>query len=148
MNCPSCSFKNTKVIESRESSDSIRRRRECLDCSKRFTTYEKIQISSIIVIKNDYTKESFSLDKLEKSIKIACTKRPVDNEDINKLILEVEKEVNSLNQPTIESKKIGEIVINKLRTLDDVAYIRFASVYKDFKDLSNFENELNQLLKK
>jgi len=148
MNCPSCSFKNTKVIESRESSESIRRRRECLDCSKRFTTYEKIQISSIIVIKNDYTKESFSLDKLEKSIKIACTKRPVDNEDINKLILEVEKEVNSLNQPTIESKKIGEIVINKLRTLDDVAYIRFASVYKDFKDLSNFENELNQLLKK
>ncbi len=148
MNCPSCSLKNTKVIESRESSDSIRRRRECLDCSKRFTTYEKIQISSIIVIKNDYTKESFSLDKLEKSITIACTKRPVDNEDINKLILEVEKEVNSLNQPTIESKKIGEIVINKLRTLDDVAYIRFASVYKDFKDLSNFENELNQLLKK
>ena len=148
MNCPSCSFKNTKVIESRESSDSIRRRRECLDCSKRFTTYEKIQISSITVIKNDYTKESFSLDKLEKSIKIACTKRPVANEDINKLILEVEKEVNSLNQPTIESKKIGEIVINKLRTLDDVAYIRFASVYKDFKDLSNFENELNQLLKK
>ena len=148
MNCPSCSFKNTKVIESRESSDSIRRRRECLDCSKRFTTYEKIQISSIIVIKSDYTKESFSLDKLEKSIKIACTKRPVDNQDINKLILEVEKEVNSLNQPTIESKKIGEIVINKLRTLDDVAYIRFASVYKDFKDLSNFENELNQLLKK
>ncbi len=148
MNCPSCSFKNTKVIESRESSESIRRRRECLDCSKRFTTYEKIQISSIIVIKNDYTKESFSLDKLEKSIKIACTKRPVDNEDINKLILEVEKEVNSLNQPTIESKKIGEIVINKLRTLDDVAYIRFASVYKDFKDLSNFESELNQLLKK
>ena len=148
MNCPSCSFKNTKVIESRESSESIRRRRECLDCSKRFTTYEKIQISSIIVIKNDYTKESFSLDKLEKSIKIACTKRPVANEDINKLILEVEKEVNSLNQPTIESKKIGEMVINKLRTLDDVAYIRFASVYKDFKDLSNFENELNQLLKK
>jgi len=148
MNCPSCSLKNTKVIESRESSDSIRRRRECLDCSKRFTTYEKIQISSIIVIKNDYTKESFSLDKLEKSITIACTKRPVDNEDINKLILEVEKEVNSLNQPTIESKKIGEIVINKLRILDDVAYIRFASVYKDFKDLSNFENELNQLLKK
>jgi transcriptional repressor NrdR len=148
MNCPSCSFKNTKVIESRESSDSIRRRRECLDCSKRFTTYEKIQISSITVIKNDYTKESFSLDKLEKSIKIACTKRPVANEDINKLILEVEKEVNSLNQPTIESKKIGEMVINKLRTLDDVAYIRFASVYKDFKDLSNFENELNQLLKK
>ena len=148
MNCPSCNFKDTKVVESRESSDSIRRRRECLECSKRFTTYEKIQISSIIVIKNDYTKESFSLDKLEKSIKIACTKRPVDNQDINKLILEVEKEVNSLNQPTIESKKIGEIVINKLRTLDDVAYIRFASVYKDFKDLSNFENELNQLLKK
>tara|TARA_Y100000741_G_scaffold350600_1_gene320866 strand:- start:80 stop:526 length:447 start_codon:yes stop_codon:yes gene_type:complete len=148
MNCPSCSFKNTKVIESRESSESIRRRRECLDCYKRFTTYEKIQISSLIVIKNDYTKEPFSLDKLEKSIKIACTKRPVDNKDINKLILEVEKEVNSLNQPTIESKKIGEIVINKLRTLDDVAYIRFASVYKDFKDLSNFENELNQLLKK
>ena len=148
MNCPSCNFKDTKVVESRESSDSIRRRRECLECSKRFTTYEKIQISSKIVIKNDFTKEPFSLDKLEKSVRIACTKRPVEKEGINKLILEVEKEVNSLNQPTIESKKIGEMVINKLRTLDDVAYIRFASVYKDFKDLSNFENELNQLLKK
>ena len=148
MNCPSCNFKDTKVVESRESSDSIRRRRECLECSKRFTTYEKIQISSKIVIKSDYTKESFSLDKLEKSVRIACTKRPVENDDINRLILEVEKEVNSPNHPTIESKKIGEIVINKLRTLDDVAYIRFASVYKDFKDLSNFESELNQLLKK
>ena len=148
MNCPSCNFKDTKVVESRESSDSIRRRRECLECSKRFTTYEKIQISSKIVIKNDFTKEPFSLDKLEKSVRIACTKRPVEKEGINKLILEVEKEVNSLNQPTIESKKIGEMVINKLRALDDVAYIRFASVYKDFKDLSNFENELNQLLKK
>ncbi|MBM02008.1 MAG: transcriptional regulator NrdR [Chloroflexi bacterium] len=148
MNCPYCNLKDIKVIESRESSDSIRRRRECLKCSKRFTTYEKIQISSKIVIKNDFTKEPFSLDKLEKSVRIACTKRPVEKEGINKLILEVEKEVNSLNQPTIESKKIGEMVINKLRTLDDVAYIRFASVYKDFKDLSNFENELNQLLKK
>tara|TARA_B100001029_G_scaffold175742_1_gene177615 strand:- start:6483 stop:6929 length:447 start_codon:yes stop_codon:yes gene_type:complete len=148
MNCPYCNLKDIKVIESRESSDSIRRRRECLKCSKRFTTYEKIQISSKIVIKNDFTKEPFSLDKLEKSVRIACTKRPVEKEGINKLILEVEKEVNSLNQPTIESKKIGEMVINKLRALDDVAYIRFASVYKDFKDLSNFENELNQLLKK
>ena len=148
MNCPYCNLKDIKVIESRESSDSIRRRRECLKCSKRFTTYEKIQISSKIVIKNDFTKEPFSLDKLEKSVRIACTKRPVEKEGINKLILEVEKEVNSLNQPTIESKKIGEMIINKLRALDDVAYIRFASVYKDFKDLSNFENELNQLLKK
>ena len=148
MNCPYCNLKDIKVIESRESSDSIRRRRECLKCSKRFTTYEKIQISSKIVIKNDFTKEPFSLDKLEKSVRIACTKRPVEKEGINKLILEVEKEVNSLNQPMIESKKIGEMVINKLRALDDVAYIRFASVYKDFKDLSNFENELNQLLKK
>ncbi|MEC7921382.1 MAG: ATP cone domain-containing protein, partial [Chloroflexota bacterium] len=87
MNCPSCNFKDTKVVESRESSDSIRRRRECLKCSKRFTTYEKIQISSKIVIKSDYTKESFSLDKLEKSVRIACTKRPVENEDINRLIL-------------------------------------------------------------
>lgn len=148
MNCPSCNFKNTKVIESRESFESIRRRRECLECSKRFTTYEKIQSSSIVVIKRDWSKEAFSLEKLEKSIKIACTKRPVAEDSINKLLLEVEKEIGSLNQSTIESKKIGEIVINKLRDIDDVSYIRFASVYKDFKDLSNFENEVNQLLKK
>ena len=148
MNCPTCNNKNTKVIESRESSNSVRRRRECISCNERFTTYEKIHITSITVVKRDWTKEDFSIDKLEKSIRISCTKRPINDFDISKLILDVQKEVHSLNQQNVESKKIGEIVINKLKKLDDVSYIRFASVYKDFKNLSYFEDELNDLSKK
>ena len=148
MNCPTCNNKNTKVIESRESSNSVRRRRECISCNERFTTYEKIHITSITVVKRDWTKENFSIDKLEKSIRIACTKRPINDFAISKLILDVQKEVHSLNQQNVESKKIGEIVINKLKKLDDVSYIRFASVYKDFKNLSYFEDELNDLSKK
>ena len=147
MNCPECN-NSTKVIESRESSNSIRRRRECISCNERFTTHEKIHIAAITVVKRDWTKEDFSIEKLEKSIRIACTKRPIKDLEISKLILDVEKEVNSLNQPNVESKKIGEIVINKLKKLDDVSYIRFASVYKDFKNLSYFEDELNDLSKK
>ena len=146
MNCPECN-NNTKVIESRESSNSIRRRRECISCNERFTTHEKIHITTITVVKRDWTKEDFSIEKLEKSIRIACTKRPIKDLEISKLILDVEKEVNSLNQPNVESKKIGEIVINKLKKLDDVSYIRFVSVYKDFKNLSYFEDELNDLTK-
>ena len=148
MNCPACNNKSTKVIESRESSNSVRRRRECISCNERFTTYEKIHITSITVVKRDWTKEDFSIEKLEKSIRIACTKRPINDLEISKLILDVQKEVHSLNQQNVESKKIGEIVINKLKKLDDVSYIRFASVYKDFKNLSYFEDELNDLSKK
>tara|TARA_B100000902_G_scaffold393201_1_gene447012 strand:- start:601 stop:1047 length:447 start_codon:yes stop_codon:yes gene_type:complete len=148
MNCPECNNNNTKVIESRESSNSIRRRRECISCLMRFTTYEKMHITSITVVKRDWSKEDFSIEKLERSIRIACAKRPINDLDISKLILDVEKEVNSLNQANVESKKIGEIVINKLKKLDDVSYIRFASVYKDFKNLSYFEDELNDLSKK
>lgn len=148
MNCPECNNNNTKVIESRESSNSIRRRRECISCNIRFTTYEKIHITSITVVKRDWSKEDFSIEKLERSIRIACAKRPINDLDISKLILDVEKEVNSLSQANVESKKIGEIVINKLKKLDDVSYIRFASVYKDFKNLSYFEDELNDLSKK
>ena len=148
MNCPECNNDSNKVIESRESSNSIRRRRECISCNERFTTYEKIHITSITVDKRDWTKQDFSIEKLERSIRIACAKRPINDLDISKLILDVEKEVNSLNQANVESKKIGEIVINKLKKLDDVSYIRFASVYKDFKNLSYFEDELNDLSKK
>ena len=148
MNCPTCNNNSTKVIESRESSNSVRRRRQCISCNERFTTYEKIHITSITVVKRDWTKEDFSIEKLEKSIKIACAKRPINDFDISKLILDVQKEVHSLNQQNVESKKIGEIVINKLKKLDDVSYIRFASVYKDFKNLSYFEDELNDLSKK
>ena len=121
MNCPECNS-STKVIESRESSNSIRRRRECISCSERFTTHEKIHITKITVVKRDWTKEDFSIEKLEKSIRIACTKRPIKDLEISRLILDVEKDVNSLNQPNVESKKIGEIVINKLKKIDDVSY--------------------------
>ena len=132
MNCPECNS-STKVIESRESSNSIRRRRECISCSERFTTHEKIHITKITVVKRDWTKEDFSIEKLERSIRIACTKRPIKDLEISRLILDVEK---------------GEIVINKLKKFDDVSYMRFVSVYKDFKNLSYFEDELNDLTKR
>ena len=102
MNCPECNS-STKVIESRESSNSIRRRRECISCSERFTTHEKIHITKITVVKRDWTKEDFSIEKLEKSIRIACTKRPIKDLEISRLIMDVEKDVNSLNQPNGES---------------------------------------------
>ena len=145
MNCPACNNKSTKVIESRESSNSVRRRRECISCNERFTTYEKIHITSITVVKRDWAKEDFSIEKLEKSIRIACTKRPINDFDISKLILDVQKEVHSLNQQNVESKKIGEIVINKLKKLDDVSYIRFASVYTNFKEIGEFGEYIDEL---
>jgi transcriptional repressor NrdR len=147
LNCPICTKKESKVIESRESSDSIRRRRACLECNHRFTTYEKIHTNPVTVIKRDWSKQPFSMKKLEKSVEIACTKRPIKRESINKILFEVEKDIYSDSIRQIESKKIGEMVINKLRALDSVAYMRFASVYKDFKNLGNFEKELKTLKK-
>jgi len=147
LNCPTCNTKESKVVESRESTESVRRRRECLTGKHRFTTYEKVHSSPITVIKRDWKKEVFSIEKLEKSISIACAKRPLDRDSISKVVFEVEKDIHSLNEKIINSKKIGEIVINKLKVLDPVAYIRFASVYKDFKNISNFEKELKTLKK-
>ncbi|RLF99551.1 transcriptional regulator NrdR [Thermococci archaeon] len=146
MKCPYCSYGETKVIDSRESENGsfVRRRRECIKCGKRFTTYERIE-RSFVVIKKDMRREPYRRDKLALGIEKACEKRPISQEIIEKMLDEIENELQNLGKNEIESKIIGDIVTEKLKTLDHVAYIRFASVYKQFEDLSSFEEELKKL---
>lgn len=148
MKCPYCFHKETKVLDSRDVSDerSIRRRRECLKCHKRFTTYERLETSNIIVNKKDGKRETYNREKLKKGILKACEKRPVKAEDIDKAIDKIEVIlVSSGNE--IKSQKIGELIMKHLKKLDKVAYIRFASVYRDFADINTFEEEVKKLLK-
>jgi len=146
MKCPYCSYGETKVIDSRESENGsfVRRRRECIKCSKRFTTYERIE-RSFVVIKKDTRREAYRRDKLALGIEKACEKRPISQEIIEKMLDEIENELQNLGENEIESRIIGDRVTEKLKTLDHVAYIRFASVYKQFEDLSSFEEELKKL---
>ena len=150
MKCPYCSQDNTRVIDSRPADDncSIRRRRLCDLCGKRFTTYEKIETIPIIVIKNDNNRESYDRTKLEGGILRACHKRPIALKEINGVIDSVEGEVFNREEREIESKVIGEIVMEKLKDLDSVAYVRFASVYREFKDVNTFMDELKKMLDK
>lgn len=146
MKCPACGYGDSKVIDSRPvpEGNSIRRRRECLSCQKRFTTFEVIETLQIVVVKKDNTKELFDRNKLLSGIMKACQKRPVDAEAI---VNEIESELqNSLTQE-ISTKQIGELVMRKLKEKDDVAYVRFASVYREFKDLDTFLAELKELKK-
>ena len=146
MKCPACGYGDSKVIDSRPfpEGNSIRRRRECLSCQKRFTTFEIIETLQIVVVKKDNTKELFDRNKLLSGIMKACQKRPVDAEAI---VNEIESELqNSLTQE-ISTKQIGELVMQKLKGKDDVAYVRFASVYREFKDLDTFLAELKELKK-
>lgn len=146
MMCPFCSAPDTKVIDSRRNEDfSIRRRRECEKCKKRFTTYEKIESSPILVVKKDNTREPFSKEKLRRGILSSCIKRPISSKTIDRLIDEVEKEVMLCEDNEIKSIDIGEIVLKKLKKIDDVAYIRFASVYREFKEVENFSSEVDKL---
>ena len=145
MNCPFCGKNSSRVMESRDSSDGLRRRRECLVCDTRFTTYEKTHTLPLTVIKRNQSREPFSPEKLEKSLRIACAKRPVSNEELSDVILGIKRTLHELGNPDIKSNLIGEIVISKLKTLDSVAYIRFASVYKDFQGIDNFMEELETL---
>ncbi|HDM22739.1 MAG: transcriptional repressor NrdR [Methanomicrobia archaeon] len=144
MKCPYCSHGETKVIETRETEEYIRRRRECMRCGKRFTTYERIE-RSFVIIKKDRRRERYRRDKLALGIEKACEKRPIPRETIEKMIDEIENDLQNLGKDEIESKIIGDIVIKKLKELDHVAYIRFASVYKEFQDVSSFEEELKKL---
>lgn len=146
MKCPYCSYGETKVIDSRESENGsfVRRRRECIKCGKRFTTYERME-RSFVVIKKDMRRESYRRDKLALGIEKACEKRPISQEIIEKMLDEIENELQNLGENEIESRIIGDRVTEKLKTLDHVAYIRFASVYKQFEDLSSFEEELEKL---
>lgn len=146
MMCPFCKTLNTKVIDSRRNEDfSIRRRRECLECKKRFTTYEKIETSPILVVKKDSTREPFAKEKLRNGILSSCIKRPISSKIIDKLVDEVEKEISLKDDNEIKSIEIGEIVLKKLKRIDEIAYIRFASVYREFKEVENFNDEVNKI---
>ena len=150
MKCPFCSSENTRVIDSRPADDnnSIRRRRMCDECGKRFTTYEKVETIPLIVIKKDNNREQYDRAKIEAGVLRACHKRPISANDINKLIDEVETEIFSREEKEIPSDEIGEIVMDKIKDLDEVAYVRFASVYREFKDVNTFMSELKKMLDK
>jgi transcriptional repressor NrdR len=148
MKCPYCSSDNTRVIDSRPADDnsSIRRRRLCDDCGKRFTTYEKVETIPLIVIKKDNNREQYDRSKIEKGVLLSCRKRPISAEQIEKIVDAVEVEIFSREEKEIPSSVIGEILMDKLRELDPVAYVRFASVYREFKDVETFMNELKKIL--
>jgi len=150
MKCPYCGYDETQVIDTRETEnlEVTRRRRECAKCSKRFTTYERVEEVDIIVVKKDGRRERFERQKLLNGILKACEKRPISLEKIEKLVDEIESDLRKRDSVEVESKVIGELAIKKLKNLDKVAYIRFASVYREFKDLDMFEEELEKLQKK
>ncbi len=148
MKCPYCGHENTRVIDSRpaEENNSIRRRRACDECGKRFTTYEKVETIPLIIIKKDLNREAFDRSKIEAGVLRACHKRPVSAEQIARLVDEVETEIYSMEERELPSAVIGESIMNKLKDLDPVAYVRFASVYREFKDVNTFMDELKKIL--
>ncbi len=150
MKCPYCNNEETKVVDKREteSLSVTRRRRECLKCGKRFTTYEKVEELEIVIVKKDGRRERFDRHKLLTGLVKACEKRPVSMEKIEKVVEEIEADLRERGESEVPSKKIGEIVMRKLKSLDKVAYIRFASVYREFEDIERFEEELDKLQKK
>lgn len=150
MKCPFCGSDDTRVIDSRPADDnnSIRRRRLCDGCGKRFTTYEKVETIPLIVIKKDNNREQFDRSKIETGILRACHKRPISVNEINKLVDDIETEIFNREEKEISSSVIGEIVMDRLKDLEEVAYVRFASVYREFKDVNTFMNELKKMLDK
>ena len=148
MKCPYCGYEESKVIDSRptDEGERIRRRRECLSCTKRFTTYEMIESLPIIVIKKDKSRETFNREKLRNGMLTACEKRPVSVETIERAIDDIETSIQNSLDREVSSTRIGELVMDKLKEIDEVAYVRFASVYRQFKDINTFMAELNKLL--
>ncbi len=148
MKCPYCSFEESKVIDSRSADDGerIRRRRECLRCGKRFTTHEVIETVPIIVVKRDKSREVFDRNKLTGGILRACEKRPVSIEQIENMVNDIEAQLQSSLDRETTSKQIGELAMDQLKNIDEVSYVRFASVYRQFKDINTFMDELNKLL--
>src|SRR3989339_221399 len=147
MKCPFCGESETKVIDSRESDEQTRRRRECEKCSKRFTTYEKVENINLIVLKKGGKKETFDVEKIRKGIERAAEKR-LDKEKIDTIVEIIEQKLRTMETNDIDSKKIGEEVMNQLKKVDKVSYIRFASVYREFTDVDEFKLEVEKLLKK
>jgi transcriptional repressor NrdR len=142
LRCPFCSHAETQVKDSRptEDSASIRRRRQCEECGARFTTFERVQLRELTVVKSEGRRESFDAEKLERSIAIACRKRPVEQSRVERLVTGIQRQLETMGEPEIPSARIGELVMDALQSLDNVAYIRFASVYRDFTDAKDFEN--------
>ncbi|MBQ6884077.1 MAG: transcriptional repressor NrdR [Clostridia bacterium] len=149
MKCIYCGCKDSKVIDSRSSEDgqTIRRRRECIECGKRFTTYETVETTPILVVKSNGTRQAFDINKIKGGVIKACEKRPVPMYKIDKLVEDIKKQVYNSMEEEISSKKIGELVMEQLMALDEVAYVRFASVYRSFKDLSTFLAEIEKITK-
>ncbi len=145
MVCPFCKAKDTNVIDSRETSDGIRRRRECAACGQRFTTYERLMANSVVVVKRDGRREEFNRQKLTQGIQMACSKRPEAMAVVEKIVEEIEVEIQKMNKPEVPSRLIGEMVMEKLKPVDQVSYVRFASVYRDFKDLEGFFQAIDTL---
>ena len=150
MKCPYCNYEETQVIDTRETEnlEATRRRRECLKCNKRFTSYERVEEADIIIVKKDGRRERFQRQKVQNGIIEACEKRQIPLEKIEKLVDEVESDLRKRDSVEVESKIVGELVMRKLKSLDKVAYIRFASVYREFEDLDRFTEELEKLQKK
>lgn len=149
MKCPYCGSPDSEVVETRASEDvdTIRRRRECLKCGKRFTTYERIENVNLVVIKKDGKREQFDRDKLKNGIIRSCQKTKVSIDQIEKIVTEIERELRGADSVEVESKKIGQMVAMKLKKIDKVAYIRFSSVFKRFVDIEDFEKEVRRLIK-
>ncbi len=149
MKCPYCGFLEDRVIDSRptDENSAIRRRRECAKCLKRFTTYEKIENLPLVVIKKDKTRQTFDREKLINGLLRACGKRPISVNDLEKLVDSIESQAYNTMQREITSQEIGEMVMERLKDMDEVAYVRFASVYRQFKDINTFMDELRKLLK-
>lgn len=149
MKCPYCGKENTRVIDSRPTDDSsIRRRRQCDECGKRFTTYEKVETLPLIVVKKDNNREPYDREKIVAGIVRSCHKRPISMKQINDMVDDIEGQIFNIEEKEIPTTTIGSIVMDKLKDLDEVAYVRFASVYREFKDVNTFMDEIKKILKK
>ncbi len=146
MRCPHCGHDDSKVTDSRNIDDTVRRRRECLGCGFRFTTYERIQTGNMVIIKKDRRREAFEREKLAAGIRKACEKRPLPTGTVEKLVDDIESELVRLGKAEIPSSAVGEIVMERLKVLDHIAYIRFASVYRDFADITSLKQEIDTLI--
>ena len=150
MRCPVCLSLDTRVLDKRDTADATttRRRRQCASCANRFTTYERPELAALMVVKSDHRRQEFDREKLRRSVTVACTKRPISADTIDRVVEQVEAELRARDMAEVSSSSIGDLVMEKLRELDHVAYIRFASVYRAFADVSSFEDELSRLGKR
>lgn len=148
MKCPFCSYEESKVVDSRSTEDNttIRRRRECLSCNKRYTTYEKVEDIPVLVVKRDLTRETFNKEKIINGLIIACQKRPISRKQIEDIADDIEKNISNKMITEVESKAIGEMIMEKLKAIDEISYVRFASVYRQFKDINTFLEEIKNLV--